>query len=410
MPAAETIRPDWLTETPVRRLMEALKAQSGGAKFVGGCVRNAVLGVPTTDLDIATIYPPEESMRLLEAAGFAVKPTGLAHGTVTAIHQGRHFEVTTLRRDVETDGRHAVVAYTDDWAEDAARRDFTMNALYMDLDGAVSDPMDGLRDARAGRVRFVGDPRERIAEDALRILRFFRFYAQYGRQALDPTGLDACRAGASLQARLSGERVRSELLKLLAAPGAGPAARAMTDAGILSPLFSETPDIAALERLIALEDEGPAGRADPLRRLAVFLRPRADGALERLRFSNADRDRLTAMMENRLQVSAPPHALRAWLYRLGPERFTDAVLVTGAIEELAATEVSGALDVVGTWSAPRFPMRGADLIKLGLAPGRRVGRILAEIEEKWIADGMRGDRARCLAWARQAIDIEGDET
>jgi poly(A) polymerase len=410
MPTADTIRAKWLADGTVLALMAALDARAGKARFVGGCVRNAVMGTLETDIDIATTHPPQESTRRLEAAGFVVKPTGIEHGTITAIRHGRSFEVTTLREDVETDGRHAVVAFTDDWAADAARRDFTMNALYMDLDGGILDPAGGFRDARDGRVRFVGDPALRIAEDALRILRFFRFQAQYGREPIDPDGLEACRTGARLQAKLSGERVRNEVLKLLAAPGAVPVVQAMVAAGILAPLFSEQPDIPGFLRLIELENRLMAGRPDALRRLAALLHPTADGAIDRLRLSNAERDRLLAMRENRIDLAVGPDEFRARLYRLGPERYADAVLMTAAAPDTPIDAAADALAIAGTWTAPRFPIRGADLIKLGLAPGQQLGRILAALEERWIADGMRGDRARCLAWARQAIDNQGEES
>lgn len=406
MPPADLPRPRWLDDATVQSVMAALGGEAREARFVGGCVRNSVMRLPSTDLDIATVHSPGEATRRLEAAGIKVKPTGIAHGTVTAIHRGQPFEITTLRKDVETDGRHAVVAFTEDWAEDAARRDFTMNALYMDIDGAILDPMQGREDAALGRVRFVGEAARRIEEDALRILRFFRFQAQYGKAPIDPEGLAACRATATLQINLSGERVRTELLKLLAAPAAAGVIRIMTEAGILAPLFSETPDTDALERLIRLETEIDLVDQDAGRRLAVLLHANKDAAISRLRLSNAERDRVSAMSEALIDLPSPPRELRAILYRHGPARYMDLVLATGAIQGLAPNVISDALELSESWTAPRFPLRGADLIKLGLAPTPTVGRILGEIEERWISDDMRGDRELCLAWARQAIATE----
>lgn len=404
MGPAESTPATWKDDPATHAVMTALGAQHGQARFVGGCVRNTVLGLPITDIDIATVHPPAETIRRLESARITAKPTGITHGTITGILKGRPYEITTLRRDVETDGRHAVVAYTDDWAADAARRDFTMNALFMGLDGVILDPIEGRRDAIDGRVRFVGAPERRIREDALRILRFFRFQAQYGREALDPDGLAACQRDADLQVNLSGERVRAELLKLLAARGAAAVARSMVNAGILAPLFPAEPNIDALERLITLETQIGFDHVDGLRRLAVLLGPLDVGILERLRPSNAESDRLLAMSTDRLDLNAPPSELKTGLYNLGTPRFTDAVFVTAAREQLNSDAVRAALDIPKTWTVPRFPLRGADLVKLGLAPGERVGRILAGIEEHWISDGMRGDHGVCLTWARQAIE------
>ena len=262
--AAERIAPQpWMTEAATASVLGAL---GGTARFVGGCVRDALLGRAIVDIDIATPLLPEEVMRRLEAAGIKAVPTGLDHGTVTAVAPPRRFEVTTLRRDVETDGRHARVAFTDDWAADASRRDFTMNALFLDAEGRVFDPMGGLPDLHAGRVRFVGDPATRIREDVLRILRFYRFQAHYGRGEADPPARADCRALAPLLPSLSGERVAAELLKLLAAPDPMPTLRLMAADGVLAMLLPEARRLARLAALIPLE-----GIGDPLRRLAALL-------------------------------------------------------------------------------------------------------------------------------------------
>jgi poly(A) polymerase len=400
----------WKENPAVRAVMIALGAREGLARFVGGCVRNSVMGLPITDIDIATVHPPQETIRLLGAAGISAKPTGIAHGTITAVIEGRPFEITTLRRDIETDGRHAVVAFTQDWSEDAARRDFTMNALFMNLDGEVLDPVGGRQDAKDGRVRFVGEPDRRIQEDALRILRFFRFQAQYGNHPLDPAGLVASRRNAALQTKLSGERIRAELLKLLGAPGAGPVVRAMVTGEILTPLFPTSMNIDDLDRLIILENRHCDGKTDAIRRIAVLFGDCDPAFIDRLKFSNAQRDRLLAISRDRLGPTAPTDDLKASIYKVGASRFTDAILVTAARDALGPAAVDAALDLARTWIPPRFPLRGADIVKLGLAPGERVGRILAEIETLWISDGMRGDHEICLSWARQASEQDGIET
>ena len=258
----------WTTHPATVRVMDAL-ARAGGedaARFVGGCVRNALLRRPVADIDIATVLTPDAVAAALQAAGIKAVPTGLAHGTVTAVVDGRPFEITTLRRDVETDGRHAVVAFTADWGEDAARRDFTMNALYADLEGQVFDPTgEGLGDLRNGAVRFVGDPAARITEDALRILRFFRFHALYGRGRADAAALAACAEGRDLIARLSIERIAKELLGLFGAEDPRPAVRLMAGAGVLGLTLPEANDLARFDALVEIPGgEAPAGGPLPL--------------------------------------------------------------------------------------------------------------------------------------------------
>ena len=254
------MKPAWIDEPPVQALLAALARGGIAARFVGGCVRDTVLRRPVKEIDIAVDKPPETVMRALEAADLRVVPTGLKHGTVTAIVKGRPFELTTLRRDVETDGRRAVVAFTDDWLEDAKRRDFTFNAMYADPDGTIWDPFDGRADLLAGRVRFIGDPDQRIAEDHLRILRFFRFHAWFGKPPLDGAGFDACRRNAGSLSSLSAERIAKELLRLLAAPAPADALEAMAEAGALDHWLPEYAGTARLKALIAREDT-----PDPLR-------------------------------------------------------------------------------------------------------------------------------------------------
>jgi poly(A) polymerase len=406
MEPAEPSGPLWKDLPGPRAVMAALGAEKGLARFVGGCVRNTVKALPITDIDIATVHRPEETMRLLGASGITAKPTGFAHGTVTAIIKGQPFEITTLRRDLETDGRHAVVTFTDDWAEDAARRDFTMNAMFMDLAGEILDPMGGHQDAVDGRVRFVGDPTLRIHEDALRILRFFRFQAQYGRTPLDREGLKACESNAALQNALSGERIRSELLKLLDARGAGAVVRAMDGAGVFKPIFPRGLEVEMLERLIALEAALMKDQGDALRRFSILVGSNSETVPDRLKFSNKDRLRLEMMDTDHLDLDASEADLKIKLYRLGSGRFIDAVLINAARHHGKTSRAQAVLEIQRRWTAPQFPLRGADLITLGLAPGEWVGRILAEIEEYWIADGMRGSHEACLSRARNAIELD----
>ncbi len=343
------------------------------ARFVGGAVRDTLLDIAVADVDIATRHAPAEVVARLKAAGIRTVPTGIAHGTVTAILDGRPIEVTTLRRDVSTDGRHAVVAFTDDWREDAARRDFTMNALYADpATGAVHDYFDGIADLNAGRVRFIGDPLRRIAEDHLRILRFFRFHARFG-DAVDAEGLAACAARANDLMALSRERIATELLKLLVARDAVGVVALMIDHGILRAVLPEI-DAAGSKRLATLaEREAAAGVApDAIRRLAALLPPEvADTVGARLKLSNHQRRRLAA-------ATAGPgnEGARALAYRAGPESTIDRLLLAG--EDPAAI-----LD----FTPPRLPIGGGALVARGLDKGPAVARALKEVESRWIAEG-----------------------
>jgi poly(A) polymerase len=377
------MKPDWMDEAPVKALLAALARGGIAARFVGGCVRDTVLGRPVKEIDIAVDKPPETVMRALEAADLRVVPTGLKHGTVTAIVKGRPFELTTLRRDVETDGRRAVVAFTDDWLEDAKRRDFTFNAMYADPDGTIWDPFDGRADLLSGRVRFIGDPDQRIAEDHLRILRFFRFYAWFGRSPLDGAGFDACRRNAGSLSSLSAERVAKELLRLLAAPAPADALEAMAEAGALDHWLPEYAGTARLKALIVREDT-----PDPLRRLAAIVSPPATAVAKRLKLSTQQSLRLQLMLE-----PAEPGDLenrRAALYRLGTSLFIDRVLLEGPDDWRAA------LALARSWTPPELPIGGADALALGLKPGPQVGALLEAVERWWIAGDFSADRTACL--------------
>jgi poly(A) polymerase len=381
------MKPPWTGEPSVRRLLAVLTQAGIAARFVGGCVRNWLVGRPIDDLDIAVDKPPERVTRALEAADIKVVPTGLSHGTVTAIVKGRPFEITTLRRDVETDGRRAVVAFTDDWRTDAGRRDFTFNALYADTEGTIYDYFDGRADLLAGRVRFIGDPDQRIAEDRLRVLRFFRFHAWFGRPPLDGPGFDACRRSAAGLRSLSGERVRKELLRLLAAPAPADALEAMAEAGALDHWLPEYAGTARLRALIAREEQ-----ADPLRRLAAILAPTADATAigKRLKLSTQETLRLQVMLE---PLPAEAGNFRALLYRLGPTLFVDRLLLAGDV----LGDWRQGLALARGWTPPSLPVGGADALKLGLEPGPQVGRLLEAVERWWIAGDFAADRAACLA-------------
>lgn len=395
MTPLERIDPrNWMTTPGVEAVIAALTAKGAVVRFVGGCVRDAVMGrTASGDIDLATPDTPETVTGLLEAAGLRGLPTGISHGTVTALAAGKTIEVTTLRRDVETDGRHAQVAFTDDWAEDAARRDFTMNALFCDPDGALYDPMGGLDDARAGRVRFVGDPDQRIDEDALRILRFFRLYAHYGQAPADRAALDACRAKASHVAALSGERVGAEILKLLAAPDPTPAVEPMIECGVMAELLPQITGLGRLSNLCRRDD------GDALRRLALLLRRGnggADAVAERLRLSNAQRDRLKVMTEPPCDFAADLDlaAQRRALYRFGAELFTDCVYLAWAETEQCGYDAM--LETARQWRPPTLPIGGDDVMALDIESGPEVGDLLAAVEKWWIDGNFKADRAAAL--------------
>jgi len=393
---------DWLDRAETRKLMSALDPDRTGnvARFVGGVVRDAFLGREIKDVDIATILTPDQVMQLLEGAGIKVIPTGIDHGTVTAVVDHMPFEITTLRHDVETFGRHARVAFTDDWAADAARRDFTMNALYCDLDGTVFDPVGGVDDLLASRVRFIGRAEDRIEEDALRILRFFRFQAWYGKGEADEEGLAASKARAGDLERLSAERVRDEILKLLAAPDPVPVLRLMVAAGIMEKVLPEAAKLDRLQNLVRLETV--LGDADRIRRLGALLPDGAAGAGTRLRLSKREQIRLSEMIAPRPEIT--PHGSstsgasvtagdslgrqgRVALYRLGREGMRDHALLNWAEAGGDPTDNDWAayLKAAMTWPIPEFPVRGRDLIAAGMKPGPGLGDMLDTLETWWIA-------------------------
>ena len=453
---------EWLVRPETQRVLTALTAAGFSARAVGGCVRNALMGLPVTDIDIATTALPEQTMAVARAAGMAAVPTGIEHGTVTVVCSHVPFEVTTLRRDIATDGRRAVVAFTNDWAEDAERRDFTMNALYCAGDGTVFDPLGGFADLDARRVRFIGDPAARIREDYLRILRFFRFHATYGVSGLDAAGARACvhlRAGLR---QLSAERVGAEMMKLLVAPRAVDGLTAMFDFGLLVDVLGGVPRLARFTRLVEIEvaitiaglsrptptlilppqgrgdasaDRSPAldsgvpsplkgegqdggGAGKPLPDAALRLAAlavhgpedaaRLGGLLRLSREQQAVLEALTAMTW-RLDAAATEHAAPVALYRLGAAGYQQRVLMDWAGSGARADDAKW----LNLWTLPArlrvpvFPLQGRDLTALGVAPGPQIGELLRRLEQRWIDDGFTTSadelRALTLSWCQAPV-------
>lgn len=389
----------WLSRGPLVRLLEALDCDGEEARVVGGAVRNALLGEPIHEFDVATTAEPQTIVDRATKAGFKTVPTGLDHGTLTVVVEGKPFEVTTLRRDVETYGRKAKVAFGRDWKADAERRDFTMNALSASRDGVVHDYVGGLDDLKARRVRFIGDPAARIAEDYLRILRFFRFHAAYGEGLPDPQGLSACIAARSGLLGLSRERVRMELLKLLIAPHAVRVLAVMSETGLLISILGGVPLLASLSNMNKAETA--IGLApDPVRRLGalgVLIPEDAERLTERLRLSNAEHDRLLLMSEGwrRLSSHSSPQQMRALLYRLHAGPFIDRVLLawSRAPESLSDEHWQEIAGLPRHWTPPEFPIKAAELMARGVAKGPLLGRILRAAEDAWIAADFPADRA-----------------
>jgi poly(A) polymerase len=373
--------PAFLADPALAAVLAALPA----ARLVGGCVRDTLAGVPVADVDIATPDPPDRVVASLAAAGLKSAPTGLDHGTVTAISCHRGFEVTTLRRDVATDGRHATVAFTDDWREDAARRDFTINAMSLERDGTVHDYFGGIADLDAGRVRFVGEAAGRIAEDYLRILRFFRFHARYGRGWPDAEAVAAIAAGVPGLAILSAERVWSELKRILAAPDPSAALALMDRLGVLQAVLPEGTDLAGLGRLLR------AGAPDdPLLRLAALLTGDPQALAARLRLSAAERDRLVLLRgEGVPRPDADDATLRRMLAQVPPDILEGRVWLEGGDRRLLAR--------LAAQKAPVFPLQGRDRREAGMAPGPALGAALRGLRTWWLEGGCVADEAACRA-------------
>ena len=406
---------DWLRDPALARVFDALDAvEPGAARLVGGCVRNALINAPVEDIDIATQLDPDTVRSALKAAGIKAVPTGIEHGTITAVIEGRPFEITSLRKDVETDGRRAVIAFTRDWNEDAQRRDFRLNALYAERDGTIHDPAGGLADLEARRFVFIGRAEDRIQEDYLRILRFFRFHARYGAE-LDETGLAACRALRDGLNRLSAERIWSEFKKILGAPGAYEAVAAMEAAQILEILLGPKASLTVFGGIIA-QDTDENLVPDPLLRLAA-LTGTGPGGRERIRvmaakmkMSNAERERLFGATDDSARedvksafgdLAAAERAIMA----LGAQAFSDQV-------RLEAAEAAGETappprdwkiltDYARNWDQPDFPVTGGDLILLGYEPGPMLGDALDQLKAHWIAERFEPTKEDLLARLKQ---------
>ncbi len=413
MTAGESARisdPAWLTSGALGNLMAVLDRDGEEARVVGGAVRNILIGETTGDIDVATTALPDEVVRRAQAAGFKAVPTGIEHGTVTIVVDHRPFEVTTLREDVETFGRHAVVRFGRDWRADAARRDFTINALSLSCDGVVHDYVGGLADIAVRRVRFIGQAAARIAEDYLRVLRFFRFHAAYGVGLPDPEGLHACIEARDKLDRLSRERVRMELMKLLVAVHAVPTLAVMAEAGLLGPVVGGVPYLAGIRNMAKLE--AACGFApDPVRRLgalAAMIAEDAERLWQRLRLTNAEHERLASMADGWWRVTPTEEsAARVLLYRLRPERFIDRVLLAWARSDAGAADAQwhAMVTLPQRWTAPAFPIRAAHLMARGIEKGRGLGVALAQAEKAWIAHGFPRDK-RAVAEIADAVARE----
>ena len=395
---------EWLSRPGLRRIVAALGGDGGAVKIVGGAVRDTLLDLAVTDVDLATPLLPQEVTRRLETAGIKVIPTGIAHGTVTAIASGDHHEITTLRRDVATDGRRATVAFADDWRDDAARRDFTINALYADPDSRVVDDwFGGLADLMAGRVLFIGDAATRIAEDHLRILRFYRFAARFGRGELDPASHAAVVTARQSLKGLSRERIADELLKILSLPDPRAIVGRMAADGIFEVLLPEF-DAEFAETLDRLVSNEQATGTEPaaLRRLSALL-PADAGAAEqvasRLRLSTRQRKHLAALGGGRGNAARP---VRHLAYAIGVEAARDIYLLAG--DRRSATD---AANMLSGWSVPPLPLKGGDIVARGIAAGPEVAHILKAVEAQWIAEDFPG-AARVAELVNQKIGRTSD--
>ena len=393
-PEGSTIRIDtpWQDDPAFKRVVTAISAAGGEVRVVGGAVRDCLLQRPVGDIDMATSLLPEAVIASARAAGLKSVPTGVDHGTITVIAQGTPFEITTLRADVETDGRRAVVSFTTDWARDAMRRDFTINALYLDPNGELHDPLgQGLDDLKAQVIRFIGSAAERIREDYLRILRFYRFHAMLGWPIRDRSGAAACATHLDGLQRLSVERIWQEMAKLLAAPDPSPMLAEMTDVGILAAIASELDAGRAL----------PTAR-DAILRLAALLPDQAAASAisGRWKISKADVRRLVLAVQHPADALINPAATRIALYCDGRQAMLDRSMLATARGEPVDSEVQA---LIADWPIPVFPLKGRDLMTANIRPGPEMGELLHRLEARWIADDFRADRAQCLLWLADEV-------
>ncbi|RFB92818.1 CCA tRNA nucleotidyltransferase [Rhizobium leguminosarum bv. trifolii] len=408
----------WFRDPALGRILALLNTDGGEGRVVGGAVRNSLMGLPVSDIDIATTLTPEIVMERAAAAGIKTVPTGLQHGTVTLVIDGKPFEVTTLRTDVETDGRHAKVAFSTDWKADAERRDLTINALYADAEGEVVDLVGGLADIEKRNIRFIGDAAKRIGEDHLRILRFFRFFAYYGSGRPDAEGLKACSAARSKLKALSAERVWSELRKLLSAGDPGRALLWMRQVAVLTEILPESEKwgIDAIPSLISTE-RALGWKPDPLLRLAAIVPPdaaRLEALAARLKLSNAEAATLKAWaMAAPVNDDMSSAAFERLLYRNGAEGITTRLKLAlgvargkaeGDFDEMArSARLTKLLDQAATWKKPQFPLNGGDVMSAGIASGPRVGELLAGLENQWVEENFVSDRAALLARLQERV-------
>jgi poly(A) polymerase len=398
----------WLQSGPTARVLELLDSNGEQARVVGGAVRDALLKIAVREIDIATTALPDEVIRRAKAAGIKSVPTGIEHGTVTLVVEKQPFEVTTLRQDIETFGRKAKVAFGRDWVADAQRRDFTINGLSVDATGLVHDHVGGLDDIAARRVRFIGDPDQRIAEDYLRILRFFRFHAAYGAVKPDRPGYLACIRGREGLAQISAERVRMEMLKLMVADGAAAAITAMADGGLLLPVFGGVAYTGPFKAMISAERLLRL-KPDPVRRLgalAVGVTEDARRLSTRLRLTNAEAKALDSMGHRWWRLAGMDEATaRRRLYRLGADRFRDRLMLawSRASEDGNSTHWSELATLPERWTAPKFPLKAADFIARGIAEGPALGQVLALAEDAWLAADFPLDQAAVKNIADQTV-------
>jgi len=402
-PDLQRLPQPWMAEGPAARVMRALTAEGDEARFVGGCVRDALVGRNIRDIDIATPLSPQRVTDLLHKADLKAVPTGIEHGTITAVADKTGVEVTTLRLDVETDGRRAKVAFTDDWQADAARRDLTINALSADASGKVHDYFGGLTDLAAGCVRFVGDPRQRIIEDYLRLLRFFRFHADYAAGAFDDAAVAAAQELAPNLKSLSGERLRQETLRLLIARRAVEVWGETLSLGIVQHYLPWATSLDRLRAVAELEQRHDLA-PDPIRRLAALTMTGCGREVaEQLKLSRAEGDRIIELDAARDPFDASsPQAVRRQVYAWGNDAARDRLLLDWA-DRIDGASGADALNVIETWPRPRFPLKGADIVKLGVPEGPRIGEILGRIEAWWIERDFTPDRAACLTSARNQV-------
>ena len=421
----------WMKTPQTRELMAALKAGGIEVRFIGGCVRDSILKRPVKDIDLATPSDPQAVIKVLEQAGIKAIPTGIAHGTITAVIKKHHFEITTLRIDVKTDGRRATVKFTDDWTQDAARRDFTINTMSANDEGDIFDPYDGLNDLAKGRIRFVGEAESRINEDVLRMLRFFRFYAQYGRPPIDNEAMIACRKLSHRLVELSGERIRGELFRILMAPNTADIVALMRSEKILEHILPEAGDVGRLRALAWLVERGIIMgeiETDPVRRLAALIKPRTNkeeikNICSRLKFSKRESDHLLAIACAENAGDAPPinglsgeQDIRSACYMLGKDIVMDKALIEWAGEisitphqKPGVTEKwKNVLSAIAAWQVVRFPLKGRHGLDLGLNPGPELGDALKKVERWWMDQDFRPDLNACLERLRGEIAPSSD--